>query len=111
MSLSNMQLPFDPQLLPIIERRLSSEIEKRRQKRIQAQRGGLIEFIRYFWKVLEPKTPLVDGWPLRALCDHLEAVTFGEVTRLLINVCPGFMKSLTTDVFWPAWEWGPINLP
>jgi hypothetical protein len=26
---------------------------------------------------------------------------------LLINVPPGCMKSLTTEVFWPAWEWGP----
>jgi hypothetical protein len=21
------------------------------------------------------------------------------------------MKSLLTDVFWPAWEWGPMNMP
>ena len=34
---------------------------------------------------------------------------FGDITRLLINVPPGFMKSLMTDVFWPAWEWGPLN--
>jgi hypothetical protein len=51
------------------------------------------------------------GWPLEAICVHLEAVTFGDITRLLINVPPGFMKSLLTDVFWPAWEWGPMNMP
>jgi hypothetical protein len=38
-------------------------------------------------------------------------VTFGDLKRLLINVPPGFMKSLLTDVFWPAWEWGPMNMP
>ena len=38
-------------------------------------------------------------------------MTFGDVKRLLINVPPGFMKSLLTDVFWPAWEWGPMNMP
>jgi hypothetical protein len=48
---------------------------------------------------------------LEAICVHLEAVTFGDITRLLINVPPGFMKSLLTDVFWPAWEWGPMNMP
>jgi len=42
-----------------------------------------------------------------AICDHLEAVSAGEITNLLINVPPGCMKSLTTNVFWPAWEWGP----
>jgi hypothetical protein len=73
--------------------------------------GGLLAFVRYFWAVLEPGTPFVDGWALEAICEHLEAVTFGEITKILINVPPGFMKSLLTDVFWPAWEWGPMNLP
>ena len=73
-------------------------------------RGGLIEFVRDFWHILEPGTTFRDGWALEAICEHLEAVTFGEVTRLLMNVPPGFMKSLLTDVFWPAWEWGPMEL-
>src|SRR6266481_541341 len=66
------------------------------------RQGGLIAFVRYFWKVLEPGTPFVDGWPIWAICHHLEAVTKGEITRLLINVPPGFMKSMLVDVFWPA---------
>lgn len=74
------------------------------------RQGGLMAFIRYYWKVLEPEAELVEGWPLYALVEHLEAVTFGEILRLLITVPPGFMKSLCTDVFWPAWEWGPCNL-
>lgn len=74
-------------------------------------RGGLLEFVRDYWHVLEPGTKFVDGWALWAICQHLEAVTFGEVTNLLINVPPGFMKSLLTDVFWPAWEWGPMQMP
>jgi predicted phage terminase large subunit-like protein len=72
--------------------------------------GGLLSFVRYFWHVLEPGTPFVDGWVLEAICEHLEAVTYGEITNLLINVFPGAMKSLLTNVFWPAWEWGPIEL-
>jgi predicted phage terminase large subunit-like protein len=72
--------------------------------------GGLINFVRLFWHVLEPETELIEGWPLEAICDHLEAVTFGKITRLLINVPPGFMKSLLVDVFWPAWEWGPMDM-
>lgn len=47
--------------------------------------------------MLEPVTPLVEGWPLEAICDHLEAVTHGELTRLLINVPPGFMKPNSID--------------
>lgn len=63
--------------------------------------------------MLEPQTDLVEGWPLEAICEHLEAITFGGLdrNRLLINVPPGFMKSLLANVFWPAWEWGPIDMP
>ncbi len=71
------------------------------------RQGGLMAFVRYFWDILEPGRTLVDGWPLWAMVEHLEAVTRGDITRLLINVPPGFMKSLLVDVFWPAWEWGP----
>lgn len=73
--------------------------------------GGLLSFVRHFWHVLEPATPLVEGWVLEAICEHLEAVTFGEVRRALFNVPPGTMKSLLTCVFWPAWEWGPMQMP
>lgn len=73
-------------------------------------RESLLHFVRRHWSVLEPRTPLVGGWPLEAICEHLEAITYGGITRLLINVPPGFMKSLTGDVFWPAWEWGPRGL-
>ncbi len=71
---------------------------------------GLLEFVKDFWPILEPQTRFVDGWPLQAICAHLQAVTSGKITRLLINVPPGFMKSLLTDVFWPAWEWGPMQM-
>lgn len=72
--------------------------------------GGLLSFVRYFWHILEPGTEFVDGWPLAAMCQHLESVTFGDIRLLLINIPPGFMKSLLVDVMWPAWEWGPMKL-
>lgn len=97
---------------------MQAEIRQRAARRnadairaTQAKRGGLLEFVKYFWPVLEPQSDLVDGWPLEAICRHLEAVTFGDVTRLLENVPPGFMKSLCSNVFFPAWEWGPMNRP
>ena len=74
------------------------------------RQGGLIAFVRYLWHVLEPETPFVDGWVLWAICEHLEAVTRGDITRLLINVPPGFAKSMLVNVLWPAWEWGPMRL-
>lgn len=79
-------------------------------KRELAKRS-LAEFARQAWPVLEPSTELKWGWALDAICEHLEAVTSGEIRRLLINVPPGSMKSLLSGVIWPAWEWGPRELP
>lgn len=74
-------------------------------------RRSLAEFAKRAWPVLEPGAELKWGWALDAICQHLEAVTDGKITRLLMNVPPGSMKSLLTGVIWPAWEWGPRGLP
>ena len=74
-------------------------------------RRSLADFARAAWHVLEPATPLKWGWALYAICEHLQAVSQGEITRLLMNVPPGTMKSLLTGVIWPAWEWGPMGMP
>lgn len=72
---------------------------------------SLVDFAKMVWPLLEPATPLKWGWALDAICAHLEAVTRGEVLKLLMNVPPGTMKSLLTNVIWPAWEWGPAGKP
>ena len=72
---------------------------------------SLAEFAKRAWRVLEPAAELKWGWALDAICVHLEAVTNGQIIRLLMNVPPGSMKSLLTGVIWPAWEWGPRGMP
>lgn len=87
--------------------RLPSEIELDRAIASQSFAG----FVRAAWHVLEPSSELKWGWSLDAICQHLEAVTKGDIKRLLINVPPGCMKSLLAGVLWPAWEWGPQGRP
>src|SRR5215472_13364998 len=65
----------------------------------------LREFVRQAWSVVEPSTAFVPGWHLEAICEHLEAVTSGQIRRLLISMPPRHMKSLAVAVFWPCWEW------
>ena len=55
--------------------------------------------------MLEPTTPFLPNWHIDLVCEHLEAITAGETTRLLINLPPRYMKSLLVSVFWPVWEW------
>lgn len=71
---------------------------------------SLLAFTKRHWHILEPGRELSIAWPLEAVCEHLEAITYGQISRLLINVPPGFMKSLLCNVFWPAWEWGARGL-
>lgn len=66
-------------------------------------------FIKRAWRSLEPAQPYSHGWHIDALAEHLEAVTKGQITRLLINIPPGTMKSMMVGVMWPAWEWGAMG--
>lgn len=66
---------------------------------------SLREFVRAAWSELEPDTPLKWNWHLDAICDHLEAVSRGQIRNLLVNIPPGCMKSMLVSVLWPAWEW------
>ena len=91
-----------------------SASDLRRQRRAierSLARDSLVEHTAALWPVVEPGRPFVRGWAIDAICQHLEAVTAGHIRRLLINVPPGFMKSLETCVFWPSWEWGPRGRP
>lgn len=83
----------------------------RREREVRLAEASLSEFTQQAWHVLEPSTELKWGWALDAICLHLQAVSDGDITRLLMNVPPGSMKSLLTNVFWPAWEWGPLGMP
>src|SRR3954471_1986287 len=63
------------------------------------------EFVLQAWPIIEPSTPFVPGWHIDAIVEHLEAVSYGQIRNLLINVPPRHMKSLLVSVLWPAWEW------
>jgi predicted phage terminase large subunit-like protein len=57
------------------------------------------------WPVLEPGNAFRPNWHIDVICEHLEAVSRGEIRNLVINMPPRHMKSLLVCVFWPCWEW------
>lgn len=71
----------------------------------------LMDYCRQSWHVLEPARPMKTGWAIEQVAEHLEYVHHGHILRLLVNVPPGFMKSMLFNVFFPTWEWGPRNRP
>lgn len=56
------------------------------------------------WSVVE-KRDFVPSWHIDAICEHLEAVSRGEILRLIINIPPRHTKSLIVSVMWPMWDW------
>lgn len=84
------------------------EAVNRELDRVEAQDAcarSLAEFVRRGWHTVEPGVSLIWNWHLDRICTHLEAISLGELLRLIINIPPGFMKSLLVAVFWPAWVW------
>lgn len=69
------------------------------------RRGGLRTFVRLAWPILEPATPFIPNWHIDCICDHLEAVTKGDLRRVIFNVPPGSCKSLLISVLWPVYHW------
>jgi predicted phage terminase large subunit-like protein len=66
---------------------------------------SLAVYSRAAWPLVEPTTTLVWNWHLSAICDHLQAVTDGEILNLLITVPPRSGKSTSVSVMWPTWSW------
>jgi predicted phage terminase large subunit-like protein len=72
--------------------------------RAEKARRRLHDYVRWAWPIVDP-APFIDNWSVGAVCDHLEAITRGEIQDLVINVPPRMAKSTTVCVFWPTWEW------
>jgi len=76
-----------------------------REKLRRAASASLYEFVKQAWHVVEPGIPFIESWHIEQICEHLEAVSSGEIHRLLINIPPRHSKSTIVSVMWPAWEW------
>lgn len=96
-----------PSITPKLADVAKLEKEKRAQRlELKAKAEvSLREFAEQAWQVVEPSTPFIPGWNLDAVCEHLQAVSAGQIRNLVINVPPRTAKSLFVSVFWPCWEW------
>ena len=85
------------------DRRILAALQAERLKR--AAEHSLCAFVDQAWTILEPTTLFLPSWHIDVICEYLEAVTAGEILRLVINLPPRYMKSLLVTVLWPLWEW------
>ena len=71
--------------------------------RAEKYRRSLREFTKASWPSIEPAQPFINNWHIDAISDHLQAVVEGDIRKLIINVPPRHMKSISVAVALPAW--------
>lgn len=67
---------------------------------------SLYHYIKQSWSYIDP-SQFRDNWHIKFLSDHLQAFFADQLNYdlMLINIPPGFGKSLLTSVFLPSWSW------
>jgi predicted phage terminase large subunit-like protein len=63
-------------------------------------------FLRRCFQTLNPASTFLPNWHLELLCHHAQLVKEGKVRRLMINLPPRYLKSLTFSVALPAFLLG-----
>jgi predicted phage terminase large subunit-like protein len=69
-------------------------------------RQDLYSFVKKAFETLSPGQKFVPAWYIKAITHQLERVRRGEIKRLIINMPPRSLKSLTTSVAFPAFLLG-----
>jgi hypothetical protein len=80
--------------------------EPRRALRNAILRQDLASFIRKTVTTLSPGAPFLDNWHIHAIAWHLEQVRRGAIRRLIINMPPRSLKSISASVAFPAFVLG-----
>src|SRR3984893_6297358 len=63
-------------------------------------------FLRRCFMTLNPGAPYLPNWHITAITYQLERIRRGEINRLIINMPPRHLKSLTVSVAFPAFLLG-----
>ena len=73
------------------------------------------EFCKAAWPIVDP-ADFSDNWHLEDICNHMEAVARGHISRLLLNEPPRTGKTFIISICFCAWIWaqrerGPLLGP
>ena len=92
-----------------IDQEIEQEFALRKRKTIFAAsrerfEGSLHSFVQAAWPFID-SSKFTTCWAIEAFCEHLEAVTYGYIPRLLANYPPRASKTTIASICWPAWTW------
>ena len=69
-------------------------------------REDLSVFTRKTFEILSPADKYLHNWHIDLIARHLEACVNGDIKRLIINIPPRHLKSISVAVALPAWLLG-----
>jgi predicted phage terminase large subunit-like protein len=88
-------------------RRIELEVSAARERDVEEAlrlEGSLIDFVESAWPAIDP-AEYQSCWAIDALCEHLQAVSEGQIRHLLVNAPPRCSKTTLASIFYPAWTW------
>lgn len=74
------------------------------QREVARLEGSFYEFVKAAWPHFDP-ADFVDNWHLEDICDHMQAVAEGYISRLLLNEPPRTGKTAILSICYCAWIW------
>jgi predicted phage terminase large subunit-like protein len=69
-------------------------------------RTDLSCFTQKVFNTVDPSADYMHNWHLDLIAEYLKACQDGEIKRLIINIPPRFLKSISVSVAFPAWLLG-----
>lgn len=92
----------------VIKAKAKLYLQKNKKDNRAIFEDSFYEFVKEAWQHIDPD-PFIDGWHAKSICDHCQAMFEGvfadESDILIINIPPGFGKSLIISVMFPVWLW------
>jgi predicted phage terminase large subunit-like protein len=69
-------------------------------------RTRLAAFTQKTFRTVDPGANYLHNWHIDLIAEYLEACTRREIKRLIINIPPRYLKSISVSDAWPAWLLG-----
>ena len=73
---------------------------------MEALKSDLPSFIQKVFNTVDPNAEYLHNWHIELIAEYLQACINGEIKRLIINIPPRHMKSISVAVAFPAWLLG-----
>ena len=69
-------------------------------------RKDFYAFVGKGFQIVNPDTDFLANWHIETMAWHLQMCAMGKIKRLIINIPPRHLKSITASVALPAWILG-----